>query len=619
MQQDISGAQVLARCLSSYGIKFIFTVTTPRLAPLITALESEPGVRVICAHNETAAALMAEGYIRRSRLQAAVLTDAFGRAISQVCGVTNAWTDKIPLVSLSLCADDEPDGNKSVERWRFDQRAVFQAVTRWNTRLTTPDKMPGQIMKALQESCHHRMGPVHIDIPFKFLTQTIAENSLVIPCMPVPLQPLKPVRLRGEDATVKRAVELIMSARKPLVFCGGGVKASDACAELLTFLETFQIPVATSMGGMGSVPISHFLCLGGPSYTAGETFHVAVQEADVVLALGVAFSGLDGFGLPPVWSAGIKFIHVDIDALQIGLNVQTAVAIQGDVQTVLGQLTDAMAEAYFQGSAAWSSWRKMLGHLKRDRVARLTKDAGTTGKLMHQGKFAEEVGKIVKKGDAVMIMDGGNTPLYLSMYAPDIGPRQIFFPFGMAALGVGVPYAIGCALAAPDTQVILATGDGSFLYNVQELETIRRLKLPIIIFINNDNAWNMIRSMQDSFFAQNFVGTDLEGVEYAPIARGLGLKAQRLTNACDILPAYEQARRDGLPAIIECITDKINTPDSLRSFAMVEFEGVLKYLNPLTVLRSLLKMRKLGIRRNIYQWTYVTKALLRINLRAGRS
>ena len=149
MQKDVSGAQVLARCLSSQGIKFFFTVPTPRLEPLIKALENEKDVRVITTHNETAAALMAEGYIRRSRLQAAVLTDAKARAISQICGVTNAWADKIPLVSLSLCEDDEPDCNKSVERWRFDQKAAFQAVTSWNIRLASLEKAPDQIMKCI--------------------------------------------------------------------------------------------------------------------------------------------------------------------------------------------------------------------------------------------------------------------------------------------------------------------------------------------------------------------------------------------------------------------------------------------------------------------------------------
>jgi acetolactate synthase-1/2/3 large subunit len=129
----------------------------------------------------------------------------------------------------------------------------------------------------------------------------------------------------------------------------------------------------------------------------------------------------------------------------------------------------------------------------------------------------------------------------------------------------------------------------------------------------------MIRSMQNSFFAQNFVGTDLDGVEYVPIARGFGLKAEKVTAAEDILPACERAGRERGPALIECITDKTNTPDSLLSFALVEFEGALKYLNPLRFLQSVWLMRKMGLWRNIYQITYIIKALLRINLRAGRS
>jgi acetolactate synthase-1/2/3 large subunit len=620
MQKDISGAQVLARCLSSQGIKYFFTVPTPRLEPLIRALQNEKDVRVITTHNETAAGLMTEGYIRRSRLQAAVLTDAKGRALSQICGVTNAWADKIPLVSLSLCEDDEPDCNKSVERWRFDQKAAFQAVTSWNTRLMSLEKAPGQILKALQESCNHKMGPVHIDIPLKLLNQFVSANSIMI--LPeIHQRPIEPVRLRGETVSIEQAARLLMNARKPLIFCGGGVKASEACPDLMNLMETYKIPLATSMAGIGSVPVSHPLCLGGPSYTSGEVFHVAINETDVVLALGAAFSGLDGFGLPPVWSGSIKFIHVDIDPLQLGLNVVPAISIQADVKTFLGQLTSALTKNNFYGNQKWESWAKRLQTLKRDRAARLDKDAESKGKLMHQAKLAKEISKLksLKKDDPILVMDGGNTVLYQAMYAPDVDPWQIFYPYGMAALGGGITYAIGAALAAPDTRVFLITGDGSFMYNVQELETMKRLNLPITIIINNDSAWNMIRSMQNSFFAQNFVGTDLDGVEYVPIARGFGLKAEKVTAAEDILPACERAGRERGPALIECITDKTNTPDSLLSFALVEFEGALKYLNPLRFLQSVWLMRKMGLWRNIYQITYIIKALLRINLRAGRS
>lgn len=620
MQKDISGAQLLARCLSSQGIKFFFTVPTPRLAPLIKALENEKDVRIITTHNETAASLMAEGYIRRSRLQAAVLTDAKARAISQICGVTNAWADKVPLVSLALCEDDDPDGNKSVERWRYDQKAAFQAVTSWNIRLAGLEKAPDQMMKALNESFNHKMGPVHIDIPVRFLSQMIPEDAVAIP-PPVNLRPAEPVRMRGDASTVQKAAELLMSAKKPLMFCGGGVKASEAWPDIMAFLEKYKIPVATSMAGIGTVPISHPLCLGGPSYISGEVFHVAIQETDVVLALGAAFSGLDGFGLPPLWSGAIKFIHVDIDALQLGLNVRPEVSVQADVKTFVNQLTAELKGNNFRSETKWDSWVGKLQDLKRGRAARLDKDAESKGKMMHQAKFAKELGRLKSQiqEDPILVMDGGNTVLYMAMYAPDIDPYQVFYPYGMAALGGGVPYAIGIALAAPETHVFLVTGDGSFMYNIQELETIKRLNLPITIFINNDSAWNMIRALQNSFYAQNFVGTDLDGIEYVPVARGFGLNAEKVTRAEDLFAVYERMRREGGPMLIECITDKTNTPDSLLSFALVEFDGALKYMNPLKFLQSVWLMRKAGLWRNIYQLSYVIKALLRINLRARRS
>jgi acetolactate synthase-1/2/3 large subunit len=525
----------------------------------------------------------------------------------------------VPLVSLSLCEDEEPDSNKSVERWRYDQKAAFQAVTSWNIRLKSLKEAPDQMMKALNESCHHKMGPVHIDIPLKLLNETISEDEIIFP-KNTDGRPIEPVRMRGDGESIQAAARLLMGAKKPLVFCGGGVKVSEACPELMNFVETYRIPVATSMAGIGSVPISHSLCLGGPSYISGEVFHVAIQETDMVLALGAAFSGLDGFGLPPLWSGKIKFIHVDIDPLQLGLNVQPEVSVHADVKTFLNQLTAALNQEHFKSSKTWDAWVKTLQGLKRGRAARLEKDAESNCQFMHQAKLAKELGRLKSQmgEDPILVMDGGNTVLYMAMYAPDLDPWQVFYPFGMAALGGGIPYAIGAALASPGTHVFLVTGDGSFMYNVQELETIKRLNLPITIVINNDSAWNMIRSMQNSFFAQNFVGTDLDGVEYVPIARGFGIQAEKVTRAEDFFAAYETVRRDGGPGLIECITDKTNTPDSLLSFALVEFDGALKYLNPFRFVQSVWLMRKMGLWRNVYQLTYIVKALLRMNPRTGR-
>jgi acetolactate synthase-1/2/3 large subunit len=151
------------------------------------------------------------------------------------------------------------------------------------------------------------------------------------------------------------------------------------------------------------------------------------------------------------------------------------------------------------------------------------------------------------------------------------------------------------------------------MYNLQELETMRRLNLPIIIIVNNDSAWNMIRAMQDSLFARNYVGTQLPDLDYARIAAGFGLWSKRLTRVEDVLPAYEEAAASGRPALLDCVTDKRNLPDSLLSFTLVEFEGALQHLSPTKLMKSLWMMRDQGTHRSRYMTAYIVKALLRIN------
>ncbi|MBU1671308.1 MAG: thiamine pyrophosphate-binding protein [Actinobacteria bacterium] len=607
-----TGCEVIAASIAAAGIRYVFTTSTPRLEPLLEALRAHPFIELVEARNESAATVMGDGYVRRSRRLAAVLTDDNGAALSQVSGVTNAWADKIPLLSLSLCARGEPDHGKGFDRYRFDQGAVFQPVTLWRSRLDSIADAPRALEEAVKQAVSYKMGPTHLDIPFDLLAAEVEDEAL--PSRgPFEEKRVEAVRLAGDREAVERATALIADARRPLLFLGGGVHASGAHEEARLFAERFGIPVATSMAGIGTLPADHELSLGSPSYTAGEAFHVAIKEADVVIAVGVSFSGLEGFGLLPLWSGRIRFVHVDISPFQIGLNVQPHAPILGDARTVMAQLAASLEERGFSGGSGWDAWRARLRGLKRGRAKRLARNAAGDWPRIHQGRFAQEIGRFTGRDDLLMVIDGGNTPLYGAMYAPPVAPGQVFFPFGMSALGGGIPYAVGVQLASPDRRVLLATGDGSFMYNVQELETIKRLDLPIIIAVNNDSAWNMIKAMQDSLFERNYVGTCLPDLDYARIAEGFGLAAERVTRAEEIAPAYERALASGGPALIDVVTDSTNIPDSLLSFFLVEFEGALGGLDPLRLARSLWLMRDIGPRRMLYLAAYVRKALLRIN------
>lgn len=609
MTDKLTGAEMLLRSILNHRVDHVFTVDSPDIAPLTKVLDAAAGddLEVVRARDEIAAASMADAFTSRSGKISAVVTGGGGRALSQVSAVTNAWADKIPVLSLSVCEDNPPDPNKGVERRRFDQTEVFREITRWRARAESVGDIPALIAKGLAESVRGKGGPVHLDIPARLLDKTIVSDPSVALESPIPIS-AEPARLQGDPDLIERAVSLLFASRRPLCFVGAGVVRSGAVDELAEFLHRAGIPVTYSMAGMGSVDSDHECCIGGPSYAAGEVFHRAIRKADCVLALGTAFGGLEGFGQPPLWSGRIKFIHVDIDPLQIGLNVSPEAPIMGDVKTVLGQMMKKMEERGTRPPAAWKPWLDSLMEMKRQRRKRLMDEAYADWPMIHQGRLAHTLGQKVLEDDLLMAIDGGNTALYAAIYAPKIKPRQSFFPFGMAALGAGVPAAIGMQIAEPDRRVMLCTGDGSMLYNIQELETIADLNLPIIIVVNNDSAWNMIRCAQTTMYACNYVGTDLPGIDYAKIAKGFGFHAERVERAGDIVPAYERARDCGGPALLEVISDKTNFPDSLISFAMVEFGGVEVSIK--NSLLGLWKSRTDGWVRSKNKMTYIWKSFL---------
>lgn len=607
MSGRLTGAETMLRSLLAHGVDRVFSVDSPELAPLSRVLDRAAGddLEVIRARDEIAAAAMAVAFSFRSGRISAVLTGRGGRALSQVSAITNAWADKLPVLSIVIGEDRPPELNPGVERRRFDQAAVFSEITRFQARAESVEEIPSLVCRALAESRRGKSGPVHLELPARLLSEAAELEPSV---WTESLSLLEPVRQPGDPEQIERAASILLVAKRPLCFVGAGLVRSGAVDELSAFLDRTGIPVTHSMAGMGSVDSGHECYIGGPSYAAGEAFHRAIRKSDCVLALGTAFGGLEGFGQPPLWSDRIRFIQVDIDPLQLGLNVPPEVPILGDVKTCLAQLTERMEAIGFRPPDSWKPWRESLTEMKRQRQKRLLDEAFAEWPMIHQGRLAHELGRKVQEEDLLMVIDGGNTALYAAIYAPRIKPRQCFFPFGMAALGAGVPAAVGLQVAEPDKRVMVCTGDGSMLYNLQELETIALRDLPLIIVVNNDSAWNMIRCAQTTMFAGNYVGTDLPEIDYAKIAQGFGFHAETVTRAEDIVPAYERARDCGGPALLNVITDKTNFPDSLISFALVEFGGV--EMSKKNALVGLWKSRRDGWLRSKNKLAYIWKSFL---------
>jgi acetolactate synthase-1/2/3 large subunit len=603
----MTGIEMLEQAILDHGIRLVFTVRSKRLTPLVNALEANIQINVIQARDEIAATAMADAYSRRSHEISIILTDGGGRALSQVSALTNAWADKTPLLSLALCEDDLPDPNKGINRRRFDQTDVFRAITHRRHRIHRIEEIMSSFDIAVSESTSGKMGPVHLDIPVHFLTETmlIPGRREAVPHSPL----ISPLRMPASSAAIEHALSVLFASANPFCICGHGVIQSEAEAVVARLLTKLRIPVTTSMAGIGAVSSQHECFIGGPSYAAGEVFHTAIKRADCVLAFGFAFGGLEGFGRPPLWSDKIQFIHVDIDPLQIGLNSSPKVAIQGDIRTVVQQMLDEIEINPRSYPLSWATWREKLRQMHAKREKRNLKHAYGAWRKVHQGRLAHEIGKKVVEDDLLMVLDGGNTPLYAAIYSPNLKPDQAFFPFGMAALGAGVPAAIGVHYACPERSIVMFTGDASMLYNVQEFELIAARRLPILIVINNDSAWNMIRWSQALTEACNYIGSELPDIDYAAIAAGFGFYSETVTLAEEIIPAYERARAHGGPALLNVITDKANCPDALLSFALVELEGAR--LEPLKVVLSVMRLFGDGWKRFVYRATYIFNAFVK--------
>jgi len=428
---------------------------------------------------------------------------------------------------------------------------------------------------------------VHIEIPQRVLEESgVPDGFGILGDSGCFVQEQAPVR--AEDDRIDAAIDMLLRAKRPVIFAGGGVVKAGAADLLNEFARKAGIPLLSSMGAMDLVDPYSPMFVGPSSYLAGEAFHYAIKKADVVLAVGTCFSGLDGFGLPPLWSGSIQFIQINIDPQYIAFNPPAVLSIVADAREALLQLSDRL-DGLSSPLPDWTRWTESIKRRTREHVERITREAARhksrNGRLHPAAALLPIIEKI-KASDALVCVDGGNTPLWSGMLALLKGPRRVFYPTGMATLGVGIPMTLALKAAAGKRRVILVSGDGSLLYNVQELELVKKYNLPVTVIVNNDSAWNMIRAGE--IMQHRCVGTALPEQDYAAIAESFGIPARRISSLGDIPTVIDAALASDGPMLIDILTDKDVYPDSLASFIRVEFMGSLMPLP----LKKMLKFRQ---------------------------
>ncbi len=567
---EILGADVLLKCLIKEGVRYIFGIPGDQWNPFLNAIYRfgrDEGIEFIMTRHEQAAANMADAWARVTGEVGVCLGTVGPGAANLVSGVYPAWADSIPVLALTAQNQTWRSYPDHGSMQALDHLHLFKAVTKWNAVVSCWERIPELVQRAFRVATSGRPGPVHLDFPADVLFATGDEEEILI---------LSPERYRatvpptGDKNLIERAAEMLVEAEKPLIHAGGGVLRSGAWDELKELAEYLSSPVTTSVGARGSIPEDHPLCLIPASYGALG----AQAVADVVLLVGGRLGDTDFWGRPPAWGEPEvqKLIQIDIDGANIALNRRVDLAIIGDAKSTLSEILREVKRR-----TARREERPDLADYREAQDAWLSSflELGASEEIpIHPLRLIKDVREFFPR-DAISCVDGGNTAVWAHYLNRIYEPRTFLWPSDSGHLGTGLPYAIGAKLARPDVPVYAICGDGAFMLSVQELETARRLNLPVVIVVANDRAWGMIKGSQMLNYDSCYIGVDFSDVRYDKVAEAMGCYGERVEEPSQIKPALRRAVDSGLPAVLDVVIDSeanLNPPD-LETLSGLWLEG----------------------------------------------
>jgi acetolactate synthase-1/2/3 large subunit len=547
----MNGGELLMRALLKEGVKQVFGIPGSQTSTLIDAicrLGKSEGMEFIMTRHEAAAAHMADAVSRTSD-QVGVCTGTVGPgAVNIAAGVYVAYNDSIPLVVITPQIHSNRSYPFRGSMQQLNQKDLFKPITKWNAVVNRWDRIPELVQRAFRVATSGRPGPVHLDFPVDVLFE--AHDSDEVKLLP-PERYRTDVRPCGDPEAIEKAVDMLLSARKPIIHTGGGVLMARAWDELRELAEYLQVPVTTSVSGRGAMPEDHPLVF----LTKGGGAIMAEQNADVVLCVGTTMSEMDFWGEPPMWGEPSEqaFIYVDIDPEVIGLNREFELGIIGDARKVLRQILEKVKEK--SGPSPERSYVQEYRATDDMMNNAFEEMAHSEAKPIHPLRLVHEAVEFFAR-DGIMVLDGGNMALWTNVGGRIYQPRSFLVPEGTGQLGVGLPFALGAKAANPDKPVYIIHGDGAFMLNCQEIETSVRHKLPVIDIIGNDYAWGMIKGVQNVAFDSRYLGVDFTEARYDLLAESLGARGIRVEDPEDLRPALEEASTSDVMTVIDVVIDQ---------------------------------------------------------------
>lgn len=545
---ELSGAEILVHCLKDEGVEYLFGYPGGAVLHIYDALYNQEEVKHILVRHEQAATHAADGYARATGKPGVVLVTSGPGATNAVTGIATAYMDSIPMVVITGQVATANIGSDAFQE--VDSVGITRPCVKHNFLVKDINDLAETIKKAFYVATTGRPGPVVVDVP-----KDITDPNIKIPYIypeSVHMRSYQPVT-KGHPGQIKRAVELLLTAKKPMVYTGGGVVLGNAAEQLRTFVSALGYPITSTLMGLGSIPWDDKQFLGMLGMHGTYEANMAMHDCDVLIAIGARFDDRVT-GKIAEFCPHAKIIHIDIDPSSISKTISVDVPIVGNVADVLTDMNHLLEISKVQpDQTALAEWWNIINGWRAKKCMSYDRNSDQI-----KPQAVVEMIHEITNGDAYVTSDVGQHQMWAAQYYGFSKPNRWINSGGLGTMGFGLPAAMGVQLAFPEETVICVTGEGSIQMCIQELSTCLQYGLPVKIVALNNRYLGMVRQWQEFFYQNRYSHSYMESLpDFVKLAESYGHVGIRIERVEDLRPKLEEAfaLKDRL-VFLDIVTDQ---------------------------------------------------------------